>query len=106
MRLVLSCIVFIHRDHRDELLGRYPQAYNFLLKMAVAHAKFQILPFDEEDLAVFNALPHETRSIGKVDRLIAATAMRHKYIVVTMNKKKDFDRIPGCRSVDWSRPES
>jgi tRNA(fMet)-specific endonuclease VapC len=87
----------------NEERGRYAHAYRFLLDIFIDHAKFQILPFDEEDLAIFNRMTPETKRVGTIDCLIAATAIRHNFIVVTHNKS-DFNRIPNCRSVDWSRP--
>ncbi len=87
----------------NEKKGRFDDAYRFFLDMFMDHAKFQILPFDKQDLEIYKGMTPATKRIGTVDCLIAATAIRHDHIVITLDKT-DFEKIPGCKWADWSRP--
>ena len=80
---------------------RYWNRYREILKDA-----YQVLSFDKEAAAVFGATDAVMLKNGRptpvVDLLIAATAMRHGLILVTLNTK-DFEHIPGLQIEDWSR---
>lgn len=64
----------------------------------------QIVPFDLECAEAFGSIKSRLRSIGKptgeVDALIAATAIAHKAVLVTGNKKH-FEHIEGLRIETW-----
>ena len=64
----------------------------------------QIVPFDAECADAFGTIKSRLRAIGKptgeVDALIAATAIAHKAILVTGNKKH-FEHIEGLRVETW-----
>ncbi|MCK9418669.1 MAG: type II toxin-antitoxin system VapC family toxin [Nitrospirae bacterium] len=64
----------------------------------------QIIPFDLECAEAFGSIKSRLRSIGKptgeVDALIAATAIAHKAVLVTGNKRH-FEHIEGLRIETW-----
>lgn len=64
----------------------------------------RIVPFDLECADSFGTIKSRLRSIGKptgeVDALIAATAIAHKAVLVTGNKKH-FEHIEGLRIETW-----
>jgi tRNA(fMet)-specific endonuclease VapC len=81
-----------HRDQNQHALDQ------FLLPLT-------ILPFDADDAMVYGqiraALEAQGLSIGAMDTLIAAQAVRHNLILVT-NNLREFSRIPNLAIEDWS----
>ena len=65
----------------------------------------QTIPFDLDCAESFGTIKSKLRSIGKptgeVDALIAATALAHKAVLVTGNKRH-FEHIEGLRVEAWS----
>lgn len=63
-----------------------------------------VIPFDLECAKSFGTIKSKLRSIGKptgeVDALIAATAIAHKAILATINKKH-FENIEGLKVEIW-----
>lgn len=66
---------------------------------------FEVLPFDEQCALhyarVRSYLELNGIAIGSNDCMIAACAMQHGATVIT-NNAKDFDRIPGLSTEQWS----
>jgi tRNA(fMet)-specific endonuclease VapC len=64
----------------------------------------QTIPFDLECAESFGTIKSKLRSIGKptgeVDALIAATALAHKAVLVTGNKRH-FEHIEGLHVETW-----
>ena len=64
----------------------------------------QAIPFDLECAESFGTIKSKLRSIGKptgeVDALIAATALAHKAVLVTGNKRH-FEHIEGLHVETW-----
>ncbi len=64
----------------------------------------QTVPFDIDCAEAFGSIKSKLRSIGKptgeVDALIAATAIAHKALLVTGNKRH-FEHIEGLRIETW-----
>jgi len=64
----------------------------------------QTIPFDLECAESFGTIKSKLRSIGKptgeVDALIAATALAHKAVLATGNKRH-FEHIEGLRVEAW-----
>jgi len=64
----------------------------------------QVIPFDLECAKSFGTIKSKLRSIGKptgeVDALIAATAMAHKAVLITANKKH-YENIDGLKVEVW-----
>ena len=68
-------------------------------------ANFRILPFSEEDAAVFGRIRAELetqgKTIGMFDAMIGAQGLSGGYTIVTHNMR-EFLRIPGIRLEDWA----
>jgi tRNA(fMet)-specific endonuclease VapC len=64
----------------------------------------QVVPFDLRCAEAFETIKSRLRAIGKptgeVDALIAATAIAHKAVLVTANKRH-FENIEGLRIESW-----
>jgi tRNA(fMet)-specific endonuclease VapC len=64
----------------------------------------QTVPFDVDCAEAFGSIKSRLRSMGKptgeVDALIAATAIAHKALLVTGNKRH-FEHIEGLRIETW-----
>ena len=64
----------------------------------------QVIPFDIECARTFGTIKSRLRRLGKptgeMDALIAATAMAHKAILVTANKRH-FENIEGLKVEIW-----
>lgn len=65
----------------------------------------QVVPFDIECAKIFGTIKSKLRKLGKpigeMDALIAATAMAHKAVLVTGNRKH-FENIGGLKVEIWS----
>ena len=65
----------------------------------------QVVPFDIECAKIFGTIKSKLRKLGKptgeMDALIAATAMAHKAVLVTGNRKH-FKNIEGLKVEIWS----
>ena len=64
----------------------------------------QVVPFDLESAKIFGTIKSKLRKLGKptgeTDALIAATAMAHKALLVTGNKRH-FENIEGLKIESW-----
>jgi tRNA(fMet)-specific endonuclease VapC len=65
----------------------------------------QVVSFDIECAKIFGTIKSKLRKLGKptgeMDALIAATAMAHKAVLVTGNRKH-FENIEGLKVEIWS----
>jgi tRNA(fMet)-specific endonuclease VapC len=63
-----------------------------------------VVPFDLECAKIFGTIKSKLRKLGKptgeTDALIAATAMFHKALLVTGNRKH-FENIDGLKVESW-----
>ncbi|MEH1853956.1 MAG: type II toxin-antitoxin system VapC family toxin [Nostoc sp.] len=62
-----------------------------------------ILDFDEAAFDIYNKLRAAKIRIGTQDLRIAAIALSVSATVVTRNRK-DFEKVPSLKIVDWSIP--
>jgi len=64
----------------------------------------QVVPFDLDCAKIFGTIKSKLRKLGKptgeTDALIAATAMFHKALLVTGNRKH-FENIDGLKVESW-----
>ena len=67
-------------------------------------APFEIVPFDEEDAAVFGKIRADLESkgmgIGPHDLQLASQALNHSFTLVT-NNEKEFRRVPDLKIENW-----
>jgi tRNA(fMet)-specific endonuclease VapC len=64
-------------------------------------AHLRILTYDERAMQRFEQLRAQKIKIGRTDLRIASTVLEHGAILVTRNAR-DFSRIPGLQTEDWS----
>jgi tRNA(fMet)-specific endonuclease VapC len=69
-------------------------------------APFIVLPFDREAAKEHARLRMALRNmpIGERDLVIASVALAHRLTVVTHNQR-EFGRVPGLKTIDWSTGE-
>ncbi|MCI0641323.1 MAG: type II toxin-antitoxin system VapC family toxin [Gemmataceae bacterium] len=76
-------------------------AYKRLAACVRFLADMQILDFTESAIKRYQSLLKLKLKIGRTDLRIAATALEHGAIVVTINVR-DFQQVPGLVIEDWS----
>lgn len=77
--------------------------YERLREMFQFYRSIQILPYDTAAVAIFELLRNQRIRIGTQDLRIAAIALSLDSVVVTRNLR-DFGRVPGLKTEDWSIP--
>jgi tRNA(fMet)-specific endonuclease VapC len=70
-------------------------------RLLPAWSRFAVLPFTESVIFRFERLRSMRLGVGLMDLRIAAIALENSLQVVTRNQK-DFGRVPGLTTVDWS----
>ena len=76
------------------------RAYARLVRTVEAHAKWTILPWDEDAVRVFESLVKRRIRIGTQDLKIAAITLAHDATLLTRNTG-DFAQVPGLKFEDW-----
>ena len=85
------------RDHRQ-----LASAYDMLvIRLLPVWSRFPTQSFTESAIARFEHLRSLRLNVGSMDLRIAAIALETNSIVVTRNRR-DFGRVPGVVSEDWS----
>lgn len=86
------------KTKKDVVFGyrRFETMLNFF-------AGARVLSFDEAAADCFEELHKARTRVGLMDLRIAAIVIANQMTLVTRNRN-DFDRIPGLRIVDWTRP--
>lgn len=78
------------------------RCYEMLVtRLLPAWTRFSVLPFTESDILRFEHLRGLRLNVGMMDLRIAAIALENGLSVVTRNLR-DFSRVPGLRTEDWS----
>jgi len=99
--IVLSTLVVAELDYGAKVSQKSEENLERLYRLLDV---VQVIPFDIECAKVFGTIKSKLRRLGKptgeVDALIAATAMAHKAILVTANKKH-FENIEGLKVENW-----
>ena len=89
------------QTHRANSGSQRIFAYQGLLNTIKLSQAIPILPFDETAELHFADLTTKRLRIGTQDLRIAAVVVAHDATLVTRNQR-DFSRIQGLRSEDWS----
>ena len=79
----------------------YVTAHARLIASLQLLQQFPIIPFDLTCDASYQRLRALRLKVGSQDLRIAAAALVHQLTLVTRNQR-DFGRIPGLRTEDWS----
>lgn len=87
--------------HRNRTEADASRGYSRILETVHYFNRLRVLPYDDEAIAIFEALRQQKIRIGTQDLRIAAIVLRWQATLVTRNAK-DFSRIPELRMVDWS----
>jgi tRNA(fMet)-specific endonuclease VapC len=76
--------------------------YDFLVKrMFPVWNRYELISFSEPAILRFEQLRAMRLNIGLMDLRISAVALQDGFTVVTRNQR-DFNRVPGLTSEDWS----
>jgi tRNA(fMet)-specific endonuclease VapC len=78
-------------------------AYALLKETFNRLCQANILDFNEAAFDSYNELLKQKIRVGTQDLRIAAIALSVNGIVVTRNRR-DFEKVPGLKIVDWSNP--
>ncbi len=77
-------------------------AYDLLVtRLLPVWCRFPVLPFPETVILRFEQLHPLRLNVGLMDLRIASIALENNLTVVTRNQR-DFGRVPGLTTVDWS----
>ena len=87
------------RREVSELAAVYEQ----LAETSTFFCGFTVLNFSEGAIRHYVELQKLKLNVGKPDLRIASIALEVNATVVTRNRR-DFERVPGLRLVDWSVP--
>lgn len=77
------------------------RGYAFLLEIFQSYISSPILPFDTAAAAVFDGLQAQTIRVATMDLRIAAISLSQGLILLTRNLR-DFGRVPGLVTEDWT----
>jgi tRNA(fMet)-specific endonuclease VapC len=78
------------------------QAHDLLVMLLLpVWCRFRVLSFPETAVLRFEQLRSLRLNVGLMDLRIAATALENNLTVATRNQR-DFGRVPGLTTVDWS----
>ena len=75
--------------------------YSVLMRILRMYLTTQVLPFDAAAAAIFDGLQAQRIRVGTMDLRIAATALSRGLVVLTRNTR-DFGRVPGLVTEDWT----
>ena len=88
--------------HRARDRQQLATAYDRLVtRLLLVWCRFGALSFTEPAIVRFEHLRSLRLNVGLMDLRIAAVALENGRTVVTRNQR-DFGRVPGLTSVDWS----
>ena len=77
--------------------------YRLLEALLVDYTGMTVLPFDVAAGSVFSRLAEARTRVGTMDLRIASIALSRGLIVLTRNIR-DFGRVPGLVTEDWTVP--
>lgn len=89
-------VIIRSRTMADAILG-----YSLLLEVLQSFMARAVLPFDAAAAAIFSKLQAQKLRVAAMDLRIAAIALSRGLIVLTRNIR-DFGRVPGLVTEDWT----
>jgi tRNA(fMet)-specific endonuclease VapC len=100
-RIALSTLVVAELDYGAKASQKAKENIEKLYRFVDI---VRVVPFDLECAKIFGTIKSKLRKLGKptgeTDALIAATAMFHKALLVTGNRKH-FENIDGLKVESW-----
>lgn len=89
------------RGRNAKTTAELATASQMLAEAAMLIGRFAVVPLTEPAIDRYAQLVRQKLNVGKNDLRIAAIALELGAIVVT-NNVRDFGRVPGLVTVDWS----
>jgi tRNA(fMet)-specific endonuclease VapC len=83
---------------RRQLAGAYQQLADSVRDLS----SLRVLSFTEAAIARYEHLKTLKLNVGTMDLRIAASVLEHDGVLVTRNLR-DFQRVPGLKTEDWSQ---
>ncbi len=83
---------------KERLAARQVYAYRELASLFDFFAEFEIVPFDDAAVKLFDGMGRI--KIGTGDRKIASIALSQNALLITANRR-DFVQVPGLRIENW-----
>ncbi len=80
----------------------FPAAQVFLIDLLADISNYDLHPYSDEAVRVYELFPASVKRLGTQDCRIVASAIAAGWIVVTANYRH-FSQIPGVQFEDWSR---
>jgi tRNA(fMet)-specific endonuclease VapC len=80
------------------------EGYRRLHRHLDVYCSMLVLDFDESAAVVLQGIRHLQTRIGAFDLRIAAITLSRGATLLTRNQV-DFERVPGLRFEDWTKPE-
>jgi tRNA(fMet)-specific endonuclease VapC len=95
---VIGAHNFINRARTNTDLIR---GYTLLRETLQGFASAPVLPFDAEAIAIFDELRGQKVRVSTMDLRIAAIARSRNLVLLTRNVR-DFSKVPGLATEDWT----
>jgi tRNA(fMet)-specific endonuclease VapC len=93
---------FLASSSRARNRQQIGHAFDMLVaRLLPAWNRFEVLSFPETAILRIEQLRSQRLNVGLMDLRIAAVALENNLTVVTRNQR-DFGRIPGLATADWS----
>jgi len=77
------------------------RGYNLLLEILQGFSTAPVLPFDNEEIAIFDQLQGQKVRVSTMDLRIAAIAKSRNLVLLTRNVR-DFSKVPELLTEDWT----
>lgn len=85
---------------RHTAVAKQVAAYAHLVRQVELHARWTVLPWDDDAVLHHQRLVKQCRRVGAQDLKIAAIAIAHDALLLTRNTG-DFVQIPGLKFANW-----
>jgi tRNA(fMet)-specific endonuclease VapC len=86
--------------HRQRKPRNQTRAYQRFFDVLVAFENWDVFPWDEPCVEIFEDLVTKRLGVKTMDLKIASIALRNGATLLSRNLK-DFERVPGLNAEDW-----